>query len=98
VAHPLDVSVPVVLVDYRTPFFSSVCEHWPDGRSAKLYREEAHCRDIRQAAQPPVVNVSLPGVPGYFTGTAGQAVVAYVQGPAPEMTGGFAVIPPESLS
>jgi hypothetical protein len=61
-----------------TPFFDWLLENWPDQDAAGIIRNRAHAREVGRAAQPPVVNVALAGVPGHFTGTAGQGEVAYV--------------------
>lgn len=79
---PLDKDT-VVPPDDRTPLFASVARHWPDQHIADSYREAMHRRDLERAALPPVVNVTVPGVPGHFTATGGQEAVAYSPDPEP---------------
>jgi hypothetical protein len=89
-AHPLDTSVPVVPDDHA-PWFEWMTEHWPVRATARSCREAVHRMDVARAAQPPVVNVTVPGVPGHFTGRMGGPV-AY--SPDPAITGGFSVLGP----
>lgn len=90
-SHPLDTATPVVL-DHRAPWFEMMVEHWPDRATAQHYLYAVHRREVARAAQPPVINVVMPGVPGYFTGTADGREAAYVPGPAPFLTGAFPAI------
>jgi hypothetical protein len=85
----LDKAVQVVLDDHA-PWFDWMTETWPDRATARQSREAVHRMDVERAAQPPVINVTVPGVPGRFTGTPGGAV-AYV--PDVALTGGFATVP-----
>lgn len=78
-AHPLNTSAPVALDD-RAPLFDDLLETWPDQATARHCREVVHRMDVQRAAQPPVVNVTVPGVPGHFTGQPGGPV-AYLPGP-----------------
>lgn len=89
---PLDTAVPVAL-DAQAPWFERMTEEWPDRATARLCRDHVHRMDVVRAAQPPVVNVTVPGVPGYFTGQPGGPV-AYVHNPA--RTGTFTL--PVSLA
>jgi hypothetical protein len=79
---PLDADA-VVPLDWRTPLFAATVRHWPDKDAADRYRDDMHHRDIERAGQPPVVNVTVPGIPGHFTATAGQEKIAYSPDPAP---------------
>jgi len=81
-SDPLD---PVVLValDDRAPEFEGLTEGWPDRATARDLLAEVHRRDVERAAQPPVVNVTVPGVPGHFTGTLLGGLVAYQVSPNP---------------
>jgi hypothetical protein len=85
---PLDKAVPVALDD-QAPWFEWMTEAWPVRATARRCRAAVHRMDVERAAQPPVFNVTVPGVPGHFTGTPGGAV-AY--SPDPALTGGFAVV------
>lgn len=84
---PFDPAVPVVLDD-QSPWFEWMTEQWPDRATAKTCRDYVHRMDVDRATQPPVINVTVPGVSGYFTGTMGSGTVAYA--PDPALTGGFA--------
>jgi hypothetical protein len=87
---PLDKSVPVALND-QTPWFEWMTENWPDRATARHYRDYVHRQDVARAAQPPVIEVTVPGVPGHFTGTLGGNGVAYT----PDLT---TALPPFSDS
>jgi hypothetical protein len=99
---PLDAAEAVALDD-QAPWFDWMTEAWPDRATARHCLRYVHLRDVERAAQPPVIHVTVPGIPGHFTGTAGGSEVAYEPVPAPEagglsciapeMTGGFAVVP-----
>jgi hypothetical protein len=77
---PLDTTVPVALDD-RAPWFERLAENWSDRETASRCREHVHRMDVERAAQPPVINVTVPGVPGHFTGSPGTGEVAYAPGP-----------------
>jgi hypothetical protein len=81
-ACPLDRAT-VVPSDMRTPWFDHVARKWPDGAAADRLRGEMHRRDLEAAARPPVVHVTVPGLPGHFTATAGQEGFAYSPDPSP---------------
>jgi hypothetical protein len=85
---PFDKSVPVALDD-RAPLFEDLGEIWPDRVTARQCLAAVHRMDVERAAQPPVVNVTVPGVPGHFTGQMGGSV-AY--SPDPALTGGFTAL------
>lgn len=70
---PLDPAVPVALDD-RAPEFEELAESWPGRATAQQCVAAVHRMDIDRAAQPPVINVTVPGVPGHFTGSPGSAV------------------------
>jgi hypothetical protein len=72
-ADPLDKAVPVALDD-RAPWFEWAVENWPDRETARETERAVHRREIARAAQPPVVHVTVPGVPGHFTGRPGGPV------------------------
>lgn len=72
-AHPLDTAASVALDD-RAPFFEDLAKKWPDRATVMLCLDAVHRMDIERAAQPPVVNVTVPGVPGHFTGQLGGPV------------------------
>ena len=78
-ADPLDTSVPVALDDRATEF-EGLAEEWADRATARHCREAVHRMDVERASQPPVVNVTVPGIPGHFTGQMGGPV-AYLPGP-----------------
>jgi hypothetical protein len=90
-SHPLDTSVPWP-PDDAAPAFDHVQDNWPDRVTARHCLNVVHRADIERAAVPPVVNVTVPGLLGHFTGEAGSGQVAYVPGPAPELTGSFTVV------
>jgi hypothetical protein len=52
-------------------------DNWPDRATAELLLDAVHRRDVDRAAQPVVVNVTVPGLPGRFTGALGSKTVAY---------------------
>jgi hypothetical protein len=81
-----DKSVPVALDD-RAPWFEWMGEKWPDRATAISCREAVHRLEVARAAQPPVINVTVPGV-GQFSGTVGADSFSY----APTLTGGFPVV------
>lgn len=89
-----DPSVPVAL-DNQAPGFEWMTEHWPVRATARHFTHYVHHMDVERASQPPIINVTVPGIPGHFTGTPGAGSVTY--SPDPAVTGGFAVIP-ESLA
>jgi hypothetical protein len=71
------------MADSEAPSFDSYYEwmlaKWPDRDTARLCLEAVHRFALERAAQqPPVVNVTLAGVPGHFTGAAGRGDAAYV--------------------
>lgn len=78
-AHPLDTSASVAL-DARAPLFDDLMEAWPDPATVRHCREVVHWMDLQRAAQPPEIHVTVPGVPGHFTGQPGGPV-AYLPGP-----------------
>lgn len=80
-ADPLDTSFPVALDD-RAPAFEDLTEEWSDRATARQCLAAVHRMDIERAAQPPVVNVTVPGIPGHFTGQPGGPV-SYVSDQAP---------------
>lgn len=80
-ADPLDTSVSVALDD-RAPLFEELGEAWPDRATARDCQAAVHRRDVERAAQPPVINVTVPGVPGHFTGQPGGPV-AYLPEDSP---------------
>jgi hypothetical protein len=75
------------MADSEAPSFDSYYEwmlaNWPDRATAQHCLSAVHRFDLERAAQPPVVNVALAGVPGHFTGTAGNGDVTYVP-PSPQ--------------
>jgi len=76
VPDPLDKTVPVALDD-RAPWFKWMAERWPD-RATVAHCHEAVLRlEVERAAVQPVINVTLEGVPGHFTGTP-TGPVAYL--------------------
>lgn len=77
----LDASVPVALDDHA-PWFEWMTEAWPDRATARDCRSAVHRMDVERAAQPPVINVTVPGVPGHFTGTPGGPVAYLPDSPA----------------
>jgi hypothetical protein len=91
-ADPLDTSVPVALDDeFKAPWFDWLAEKWPDRGTARQCLTVVHRMDVERAAQQPVINVTVPGVAGHFTGTLGGGEVAYV--PDQALTGAFAALP-----
>lgn len=76
---PLDKAT-VVPVFYETPWFELVADTWPDRETARYYRDVLHSKDIQRASQPPVINVTVPGIPGHFTAAVGTTEVAYSTG------------------
>jgi hypothetical protein len=78
-AHPLDTSVPVALDD-RAPWFEWMAEKWPDRATVIHCHEVVRRLEVERAAQPPEIHVTVPGVPGHFTGQPGGPV-AYLPDP-----------------
>jgi hypothetical protein len=76
---PFDLAESVALDD-RAPWFEWLTEAWPDRETSRVYQQAVHRLDVQRAAQPPVVNVTVPGVPGHFTGPM-TGPVAYVPDP-----------------
>lgn len=56
-------------------YFDWMLSRWPDRDTVRDVLDAVH---RRSAGPAPVVNVTLPGVPGHFTGAAGQGTAAYV--------------------
>jgi hypothetical protein len=75
-ADYLDATAPAAQDD-RAPWFKWMTDNWPDRATAELVLDMVHRKDVDRAAQPVVVNVTVPGVPGHFTGTLGSEGVAY---------------------
>jgi hypothetical protein len=75
VPDSLDASVPAALDD-RAPWFEWMAKTWPDRATAVGCHEAVHRLEVERAAQVPVINVTVPGVPGHFTGTP-DGPVAY---------------------
>lgn len=75
-------------MDEAAPFFDDMVETWPDRDVARAYLAAVHRKDIERASVTPVIHVTVPGLPGLFSGAARERGITY----APEMTGGFAVI------
>jgi hypothetical protein len=73
---PFDKSVPVPL-DCRPTDFNNLYEAWPDRETARIYWEFVHAADVWRAANPPEINVTLPGLPGPLTTVPGTGVVAW---------------------
>lgn len=72
-ADPLDTSVPVALDD-EAPWFKWMAKNWPDRGTVVGCHEAVNRMDVERASQLPVVNVTVPGIPGHFTGQAGGPV------------------------
>lgn len=87
---PLDRTT-VVLVDVEAPWFDFMTKNWPDEETSRHVRNALLRLDIEHAAQPPVINVTVPGIYGHFTAVAGQDEVSWSAAPAPE-TGGAVVL------
>lgn len=64
--------------DAGKTFFDYMLRNWPDQDTARAVLDAVHRLAAERASGPPVVNVTLPGVPGHFTGIAGQGGAAYV--------------------
>jgi hypothetical protein len=76
----LDKSVPVALDDeFKVPWFDWLTGRWPDRDTASSCLQFVHRMDVDRAAQPPVINVTVPGVPGHFAGQPGGPV-SYLPG------------------
>lgn len=76
----------VVIPDARTPFYDDLTERWPDSRTVREYEASSHRRELELAAQKPVVNVTVTGVPGYLSADTATGEVTYSPGPPPEPT------------
>jgi hypothetical protein len=64
-------------------FFDGLVAHWPDRATVTAVVNALHKTEVEAASQPPVVNVTVPGMAGHFTKTAGEETAAWVPGPAP---------------
>jgi hypothetical protein len=84
----------VVASDARTPFYDAVSERWPDQRTLREYEERRHRRELNRAAQKPVVNVTVTGVPGHLSADTGSGVIEYSPEPAPRPGGPLSAVPP----
>jgi hypothetical protein len=79
---PLDKNVPVP-IDADLPLdFDVIAEGWPGRETARRLRTSVHAADIRRAANPPEISVTLPGLPGQVTTVPGSGEVAW-KVPAP---------------
>lgn len=84
---PFDKNVPVPL-DYDLPLdFAPLADAWRSGpderrRAAARHLENAvHAADIRRAAKPPEISVTLQGVPGTISTRPGSGTVAWKVSP-----------------
>jgi hypothetical protein len=75
VPDPFAKAVPVALDD-EAPWFKWMTENWPDRATVAACHDFVRRMDVARAAQPPVVNVTVGGIPGHFTGTP-SGPVAY---------------------
>lgn len=74
---PLDKSV-LVSLDYDLPLaFENVADGWPDRKTARQIENSVHAADVRRAANPPEISVTLPGLPGPLTTVPGSDTVAW---------------------
>jgi hypothetical protein len=74
----LDPAVPVVCTA-DAPQFAKLLGEWPDQRTAFDCVQALHRRDLDRASLPPVINVTVAGIPGQFSHVAGTDEVAYTQ-------------------
>jgi hypothetical protein len=69
-------------VSQTRTFYDWLLDRWPDRDTVRSVLDAVHrlelAREAERTALAPVVNVTLPGVPGHFTGTAGAGDAAYV--------------------
>jgi hypothetical protein len=75
----LDTATPVVL-DERAPEFDGLLDAWADRGTAHSTRQAVHRFELERAAVPPVINVTVAGVPGRFSNVVGTGDVSYVAG------------------
>lgn len=81
----LDPSTPIAC-DARSPWLDKLIHDWADKDTSLDVIQALHRLDLVRAAQPPVVNVTVTGVPGYFSHVAGTGDVSYKTGePETEM-------------
>lgn len=73
---PFDKSVPVPLV-VKPKDFNDLYAEWEDRDTARIYWEYVHAADVRRAANPPEISVTLPGVPGIIATRPGSGTVAW---------------------
>lgn len=73
---PFDKNVPVPL-DVKPQGFNDLYAEWPDRETARLYWEYVHEADVRRAANPPEISVTLPGLPGIISAVPGSGMVAW---------------------
>lgn len=73
----------IPVIDPRTPFYDLVSGEWPDHVTIREYETGAHRRQMEEAARPPVINVTVAGLPGHLSADTGTGEIAYVTGPAP---------------
>lgn len=73
----------IPFIDPRTPFYDQMSAAWPDHATIREYEAAAHRRELEAAAQPPVINVTVTGLPGHYAADTGTGEIAYVPGAAP---------------
>jgi hypothetical protein len=77
---PLSESAPVP-ADSGTPIFDGLLEGWLNREGERAIRAAMHRLDLERAGQPPVIQITFPGVAGTFTGIAGSPDVTYSAAP-----------------
>lgn len=75
----LDPSNPVACEE-RAPWFDQLVRDWEDKSTSLDVVQALHRFDLARAAQPPVVNVTVAGMPGFFSHVTGTEEVAYQTG------------------
>jgi hypothetical protein len=75
-SDPLSKSTPV-LPDDMAPCFDDLVAGWLDWLTSRNICAVVHRMDVERAMQPPVIHVTVPGIPGHFTGVAGDPSVVY---------------------
>jgi len=72
----LDPSIPIAC-DARSPWLDRLIHDWEDKDTSLDVIQALYRFDLVRAAQPPVVNVTVTGVPGYFSHVAGTGDISY---------------------
>jgi hypothetical protein len=88
---PLDKDT-VVVTGMSAAEFDNLVRSWPDRQTAQDVADAVHERELARAAQPPVINVTMPGAPGHLSMVPGGSSVSWSPGDAPAAGSAIGVI------